>query len=87
VSWYICTVVATIFLALRLWIRIRKFGSLALDDGLIILATACLWGDLIIQQYMWNLGMANIPGATPEQFKKLMQVSRVFCLQATWRFY
>ncbi|CAJ0546920.1 Ff.00g015470.m01.CDS01 [Fusarium sp. VM40] len=74
VSWYICSAVATIFLALRLWIRVRKFGSLALDDGLIILATACLWGDLIIQQYMWNLGMANIPGATPEQFKKLMQM-------------
>ncbi|KAH6954599.1 hypothetical protein DER45DRAFT_615929 [Fusarium avenaceum] len=74
VSWYICTVVATIFLILRLWIRVRKFGSLALDDGLIILATACLWGDLIIQQHMWNLGMANIPGATPEQFKQLMQM-------------
>ncbi|KAM0235933.1 hypothetical protein ACHAP5_009534 [Fusarium lateritium] len=74
VSWYICTVVATIFLILRLWIRIRKLGSLAIDDGFIILATACLWGDLIIQQYMWNLGMANIPGASPEQFKKLMQM-------------
>ncbi|KAM0193822.1 hypothetical protein ACHAPI_007478 [Fusarium lateritium] len=74
VSWYICTVVATLFLVLRLWIRIRKLGSLAIDDGFIILATACLWGDLIIQQYMWNLGMANIPGASPEQFKKLMQM-------------
>ncbi|KAF5657701.1 integral membrane protein PTH11 [Fusarium heterosporum] len=74
VSWYICTVVATIFLILRLWIRIRKLGSLAVDDGFIILATACLWGDLIIQQYMWNLGMASIPTATPENFKRLMQM-------------
>jgi hypothetical protein len=65
----------------------QKFGSLALDDGLIILATACLWGDLIIQQYMWHLGMANIPGATPEQFKKLMQVRHIFCLETTRRFY
>ncbi|KAM0342605.1 hypothetical protein ACHAPU_009462 [Fusarium lateritium] len=74
VSWYICTVVATIFLVLRLWIRIRKFGSLAVDDGFIILATACLWGDLIIQQHMWNLGMANMAAAPPGNFKKLMQM-------------
>ncbi|OBS22804.1 hypothetical protein FPOA_09130 [Fusarium poae] len=74
VSWYISTVVACIFLILRLWIRVRKLGSLQIDDGFIILSACCLIGDLIIQQHMWNLGMANIPGATPEQFKGMMQM-------------
>ncbi|CAF3540218.1 unnamed protein product [Fusarium graminearum] len=74
VSWYISTVVACIFLVLRLWIRARKLGSLQIDDAFIILSACCLIGDLIIQQHMWNLGMANIPGATPEQFKGMMQM-------------
>lgn len=52
----------------------RKLGSLQIDDGFIILSACCLIGDLIIQQHMWNLGMANIGGATPEQFKGMMQV-------------
>ncbi|RBR15650.1 uncharacterized protein FIESC28_07291 [Fusarium coffeatum] len=74
VSWYISTVVACLFLILRLWIRVRKLGSLQIDDGFIILSACCLIGDLIIQQHMWNLGMANIGGATPEQFKGMMQM-------------
>ncbi|KAM0296009.1 hypothetical protein HYE67_005282 [Fusarium culmorum] len=74
VSWYISTVVACIFLVLRLWIRARKLGSLQIDDAFIILSACCLIGDLIIQQHMWNLGMANIPGATREQFKGMMQM-------------
>ncbi|KAG5769326.1 hypothetical protein H9Q72_003420 [Fusarium xylarioides] len=40
ISWYICTVIACIFLILRIWVRVRKLGLLAIDDGLIILA-AC----------------------------------------------
>lgn len=54
--------------------RIRKFGALAVDDGLIILATCCLIGDLIIQQHMWNLGMADIPSASQEDFIQIMKV-------------
>ncbi|RFN45076.1 hypothetical protein FIE12Z_10694 [Fusarium flagelliforme] len=74
VSWYISTVVACLFLILRLWIRVRKLGSLQIDDAFIVLSACCLIGDLIIQQHMWNLGMANIGGATPEQFKGMMQM-------------
>ncbi|EEU36198.1 hypothetical protein NCS52_01403500 [Fusarium sp. LHS14.1] len=74
ISWYICTVVACLFLAARLWIRFRKFGSLAVDDGLIILATCCLIGDLVIQQHMWNLGMAEIPKASRENFIQIMKM-------------
>ncbi|KAH7183559.1 uncharacterized protein B0J16DRAFT_290168 [Fusarium flagelliforme] len=74
VSWYISTVVACLFLILRLWIRVRKLGSLQIDDAFIVLSACCLIGDLVIQQHMWNLGMANIGGATPEQFKGMMQM-------------
>ncbi|KAF4460611.1 integral membrane PTH11 [Fusarium albosuccineum] len=74
VSWYICTAVACIFLITRLWIRIRKFGSLGLDDGFIILASCCLIGDLVIQQHMWNLGMAEIPKASREEFIQIMKM-------------
>ncbi|KAF6836464.1 hypothetical protein CMUS01_05407 [Colletotrichum musicola] len=74
ISWYICTAAAAVFLVLRLWIRIRRFKSLAIDDGLIILSTCCLIGDLVIQQHMWNLGMAEIPTATREEFIQIMQM-------------
>ncbi|KAF4440863.1 hypothetical protein F53441_12174 [Fusarium austroafricanum] len=74
ISWYICTAIACIFLILRIWIRVRKLGLLAIDDALIILATCCLIGDLIIQQYMWNLGMADIPNASREDFIKIMKM-------------
>lgn len=59
----------------RLWIRISKFGSLALEDAFIILATCCLVGDLAIQQYMWNLGMAEMGTASRQNFIHIMQVS------------
>lgn len=59
----------------RLWIRVSKFGSLALEDGFIILATCCLVGDLAIQQYMWNLGMAEMGTASRQDFIHIMQVS------------
>jgi hypothetical protein len=54
---------------------VRKLGLLAIDDGLIILAACCLIGDLIIQQHMWNLGMADIPNASRENFIQIMKVS------------
>jgi hypothetical protein len=60
----------------RLWVRVRKFGAVAIDDGLIVLATCCLIGDLIIQQHMWNLGMADIPNAGPDNFVQIMKVSQ-----------
>ncbi|KAH6684992.1 hypothetical protein F5X68DRAFT_21458 [Plectosphaerella plurivora] len=74
ISWYICTCVAVLFVLARLWVRVRKFGALAIDDGLIVLATCCLIGDLVIQQHMWNLGMADIPNASPENFVQIMQM-------------
>ncbi|KAL3292425.1 integral membrane protein PTH11 [Colletotrichum asianum] len=74
ISWYICTVAATLFLVLRLWVRIRRFKALGIDDGLLILSTCCLIGDLIIQQHMWNLGMAEISKATREEFIQIMQM-------------
>jgi hypothetical protein len=63
-----------IFLAARLWIRWRKLAALAIDDALITLAACCLIGDLIIQHHMWNLGMADIGGASQENFIGIMQV-------------
>ncbi|KAK7424485.1 hypothetical protein QQX98_000450 [Neonectria punicea] len=74
VSWYICTAAAFVFLVARLWIRVRKFGSLGVDDGFIVLATCCLIGDLVIQQHMWNLGMAEIPKASRENFVQIMKM-------------
>ncbi|KAM0334441.1 hypothetical protein ACHAQA_001468 [Verticillium albo-atrum] len=74
VSWYICTVTAAIFVIARLWVRIRKFGSLGIDDGLIILALCCLIGDLVIQQHMFNLGMSDMGNASPQEMKQIMQM-------------
>ncbi|KAF4956394.1 hypothetical protein FSARC_11596 [Fusarium sarcochroum] len=74
ISWYICTAVACIFLILRLWVRVRKLGALGIDDGFIAFATACLIGDLAIQQHMWNLGMADIGNAGPENFVQIMKM-------------
>nr|RBQ86596.1 hypothetical protein FVER53263_13925 [Fusarium verticillioides] len=74
ISWYICTVIACIFLILRIWARVRKLGLLAIDDGLIILAACCLIGDLIIQQHMWNLGMADMANASRDDFIQIMKM-------------
>ncbi|KAF4337987.1 srpk, partial [Fusarium beomiforme] len=73
VSWYICTVIACIFLILRIWVRVRK-GLFGIDDGLIILSACCLIGDLIIQQHMWNLGMADMANASREDFIQIMKM-------------
>lgn len=58
VAWYICTVVACIFLVGRLIVRWRLLKKLYLDDCFVVAAALCLIGDLAIQHYMFNLGMA-----------------------------
>ncbi|KAF8857378.1 hypothetical protein BDZ45DRAFT_705240 [Acephala macrosclerotiorum] len=74
VSWWICTSFALVFLAARLFVKFRKFGNLSLDDYFLILAGACLVGDLAIQQYMWNEGMASIRTAGRENFVHILQM-------------
>lgn len=73
-SWYICTVAAVPFVSLRLYTRWSKFGGLAVEDGLILLAMLCLIGDLAIQQHMWNLGLGDMSKVSPENFKGIMQM-------------
>ncbi|KAH7364734.1 hypothetical protein BKA65DRAFT_143859 [Rhexocercosporidium sp. MPI-PUGE-AT-0058] len=74
VSWYICTIVAVAFLGARLVVKWLRFKSFSLDDGFLVLAGGCLIADLVIQQHMWNLGMANIPTATRSEFVGIMQM-------------
>lgn len=56
-SWYIVTIIACIFLVCRLWVRWRLLKRLYLDDLFVMVAALCLIGDLVIQHYMFNLGM------------------------------
>jgi len=63
-----------LFVGLRLTVKWKNLGRFALDDFLIVLSVCCLLGDLIIQHYMWSLGMANIGGASKDQFVGIMQV-------------
>ncbi|KAH7318081.1 hypothetical protein B0I35DRAFT_235024 [Stachybotrys elegans] len=74
VSWYICTAVALVFLACRLWVRVRKLGAVSLEDAFLTLAGCCLLGDLIIQHYMWSLGMADPATATFDGFVNIMKM-------------
>ncbi|EKG18822.1 hypothetical protein MPH_03838 [Macrophomina phaseolina MS6] len=74
VSWYICTVVASLFLISRLWVRWDNMGGLYLDDYLITAAFCCLVGDLAIQQRMWNIGLKNMAAITPEHFVEMMKL-------------
>ncbi|KAK8106624.1 hypothetical protein PG999_009983 [Apiospora kogelbergensis] len=74
ISWYICTIFALAFVAVRQyhqWRRLRKF---TLNDGFILLGASCLVGDLGIQHYMWSRGMAEMEQATPDDFKAIMQM-------------
>ncbi|OOF99289.1 hypothetical protein ASPCADRAFT_127840 [Aspergillus carbonarius ITEM 5010] len=64
VAWYICTVVACIFLVGRLIVRWRLLKKLYLDDCFVVAAALCLIGDLAIQHYMFNLGMSEIANTT-----------------------
>ncbi|KXJ89124.1 hypothetical protein Micbo1qcDRAFT_196972 [Microdochium bolleyi] len=59
VSWYICTVVAVGFLIARMIVRWQRLAALFIEDGLLCLAGLCLIGDLVIQHYMWTLGLAE----------------------------
>ncbi|KAA8903279.1 hypothetical protein FN846DRAFT_908175 [Sphaerosporella brunnea] len=63
IGWYICTFVPVIFLGLRFWIRIKRFGKLLLDDYLLMVAWSGMVVDLGIQHNMWKNGMGN-PHAT-----------------------
>ncbi|KAF9738974.1 hypothetical protein PMIN06_007761 [Paraphaeosphaeria minitans] len=74
ISWYICTIAAVPFVALRMYSRWTRMGSLAIEDYLIILALCCLIGDLGIQQHMWNLGLGDMSTVTPENFKGIMKM-------------
>ncbi|OAK99622.1 hypothetical protein IQ06DRAFT_337084 [Phaeosphaeriaceae sp. SRC1lsM3a] len=74
VSWYVCTVAAVPFVALRMYTRWSRLGLFAIDDYLVLLALLCLIGDLGIQQHMWNLGLGDMSTVTPGNFKKIMQM-------------
>ncbi|KAH9906196.1 hypothetical protein F4778DRAFT_636139 [Xylariomycetidae sp. FL2044] len=74
VSWYICTIVATIFMVFRFYNQYQRIGTLTISDGLLALATGCLIGDLGIQQYMWNRGMADLGSASRADFIAIMQM-------------
>lgn len=73
VSWYVCPSLAWILVIARLFARWRKLGSLRLDDAFIILSECCLAGDLAIQQHMWNMGMAEIPKASRDNYIEMMK--------------
>ncbi|KAI5198080.1 hypothetical protein AUEXF2481DRAFT_102554 [Aureobasidium subglaciale EXF-2481] len=74
ISWYICTIIPCFFLFLRLFSRWQRFGRLAIDDCFLILAAACLIGDLAIQQHMWNLGLGDMANASQEDFVGIMKM-------------
>lgn len=57
-----------------MYTRWTKFGGLAIEDALIILALLCLIGDLAIQQHMWNLGLGNMAAVTTENLRGIMQM-------------
>ena len=57
-----------------MYARWKRLGNLGIDDFLILLSLACLVGDLIIQQHMWNLGLGDMSTVTPENFKGIMQM-------------
>ncbi|KAH7397173.1 hypothetical protein BKA66DRAFT_508960 [Pyrenochaeta sp. MPI-SDFR-AT-0127] len=74
VSWYICTIITFPFVALRLYSRWKRAGNVGIDDYLVLVAVCCLIGDLVIQQYMWSLGLGDMSTVTQENFKKIMQM-------------
>ncbi|KAL4808099.1 hypothetical protein BDV18DRAFT_158214 [Aspergillus unguis] len=59
VAWYVCTVVAVLFLVARLAVRWRLIKRFYLDDWFVAAATGCLIADLGIQHYMFNQGMSD----------------------------
>ncbi|KAI0470566.1 hypothetical protein GGR56DRAFT_678453 [Xylariaceae sp. FL0804] len=90
ISWYICTGVAVLFAAGRFIFHWRQFGRFTIPDGLVLLSTACLIADLVIQHYMWARGMDDMANATRDDFIAIMQciipgsvlyVSSLFCIK------
>jgi len=59
---------------MRMYARWSRFGRLAIEDYLIVLALCCLIGDLVIQQHMWTLGLGDMSKVTPDRFKGIMQM-------------
>ncbi|KAF4626739.1 hypothetical protein G7Y89_g11418 [Cudoniella acicularis] len=78
ISWYVCTMAALVFLIIRMVVKWRKFQTFSIEDYFLILAASCLVGDLAIQQYMWNLGMASHGTASSENLKHIMQCKVTF---------
>ncbi|KAI1344847.1 hypothetical protein F5Y15DRAFT_7277 [Xylariaceae sp. FL0016] len=74
ISWYICTVAAAIFFFGRCYYQFKKFGHFKLPDYFLLLALCCLIGDLAIQQYMWNRGMADMANASQADFVAIMKM-------------
>ncbi|KAH8434432.1 uncharacterized protein LDX57_012079 [Aspergillus melleus] len=74
VAWYICTVVACIFLVARLLIRWGLFKRFYVDDFLLTLSALCLIADLVIQHYMFNLGMSDMGNATKDDTVAMMKM-------------
>ncbi|KAI9370821.1 hypothetical protein BJX61DRAFT_513993 [Aspergillus egyptiacus] len=74
VGWYICTIVACIFLVSRLAIRWQLLKHLYLDDLLVSLAALCLVGDLAIQHYMFSQGMSEMANTTTAEQISMMKM-------------
>ncbi|KAL2817638.1 hypothetical protein BJX63DRAFT_102974 [Aspergillus granulosus] len=74
VSWYICTVVACVFLLARLGVRWQLLKRLYIDDMLVTLAILCLIGDLVIQHYMFNQGMSDMANTTITEKINMMKM-------------
>ncbi|KAL3478329.1 hypothetical protein BJX99DRAFT_107875 [Aspergillus californicus] len=74
VAWYVCTVVACVFLIARIVVRLRLLKRLYLDDFFVSLAALCLIADLAIQHYMFNLGMTEPNKMTQAQMVNMMKM-------------
>ncbi|RAK70969.1 uncharacterized protein BO72DRAFT_505219 [Aspergillus fijiensis CBS 313.89] len=74
VSWYIVTIIACIFLVCRLCVRWRLLKRLYLDDLFVTVAALCLIGDLVIQHYMFNLGMSDAANMDSDQMINMMKM-------------
>ncbi|KAI1875846.1 uncharacterized protein JN550_002132 [Neoarthrinium moseri] len=87
ISWYICTAVAVVFAGGRQLNQWRRFRKFTIEDGCLMLASCCLVADLIIQQYMWNRGMADMSNATRDDFIAIMQMivpGSIFYVTSLW---
>jgi hypothetical protein len=57
-----------------MYARKKRLGNLGIDDYLILFAVACLIGDLVIQQHMWDLGLGDMSTVSPANLKGIMQM-------------